>query len=206
MVVYLPVYQTCPLVVRWQVNLYTIRQDTNQLLNQQSLIRSVCVCATFCAHACMCVEGDDEMCLMTIDLWKWRAAGSKQDGRERKEKKWGIVEWSREETDCYWQSITQEDTLITTSQREMNFYWTHALFELVFNSDSSSWRKVCCRFCIFWSTNYFYTLVCVFLYSVEKVKSISAAWGLKPSGDGKEFTKRPILSHFALFVLFKSNS
>ena len=48
----LPVYQTSLLVVRGQrVHLCAIKQDTNQLLNQQSLVRCVCVRVRACAGA-----------------------------------------------------------------------------------------------------------------------------------------------------------
>ncbi len=71
-----------------KVNYCTIRQDTNQLLNHQCLISSVCVSVHVCAHVYLHAMGL-ELYLMTIDLWKWRAAGSRQNGRkERKKKIW----------------------------------------------------------------------------------------------------------------------
>lgn len=79
------------------------------------------------AYVCMHLMEAMRLCLMTIDVWKWRTAGSRQDGGREKEQKWGIVEGSREEACCCcWRSITQEDTLITSSQLRLTFIarWT----------------------------------------------------------------------------------
>ena len=68
------------------VKVCAIRKDTNQLLNQLSLIKSACVFSCLCVCLLVCAwNGTMRLCLMSIDVWKRRAAGSRQDGgREKK--------------------------------------------------------------------------------------------------------------------------
>lgn len=93
---------------------------TNPLLIPGNLWSDQCMFVCICAQTCLLTAGQRE-CLMTIDVWKWRAAGSRQEGCKWKEKTWQVVRRSRDVVCCSWQSITQEDTLITTSHLRLTF-------------------------------------------------------------------------------------
>lgn len=90
---------------------------TNPLLNQGNLWSARRMFTCVCAHTCLLGRSTVRA---FNDYWRMEVGSSrKQTGR--KEKTWQIVKRSWAVVCCSWQSIMQEDTLITTSHLRLTF-------------------------------------------------------------------------------------
>lgn len=175
MVVYLPVYQTCPLVVRWRVNLYTIRQDTNQLLNQQSLIRSVCRCQFLCTY--VYVHGRGRWDVFN-DYWLMEGESCRKqtgwEGEKRKEMRNSGMEQGG---DLLLLTVNNTGRHFNYHQpAQMNLYcpldkdtcfvWISLQLWILVMKESLL------QVSYFWNTNHFHTVACVFFLSTFKTSKI----------------------------------